>query len=269
MTDTAEPMETDAPISASKGDNPTANEAATPSAVDSESKDPAPPDKATGAGGVQEGEPTQAAKKRTATEAAARDKAEAGSTAAAKPKKAKVATGSASLTGVRTYLETTVVPLLMTALQELATQKPEDPLTWLGDFLKDNAAKGNQDAADAAKKREATAATKAANAAAAAVSGKAASKDAPAVSKPPVEGSEPAPTERAAAAAAGDGKAATGDVKASTPDSTSAQPGAAKASVPKSKLGAGASPAAGGAITAAAAAAEADPESGPPPVPAS
>lgn len=43
--------------------------------------------------------------------------AEAGNTAATKSKKAKPAPGAASLTGVRAYLETTVVPLLMTALQ--------------------------------------------------------------------------------------------------------------------------------------------------------
>ncbi len=45
--------------------------------------------------------------------------------------------------------------------QELATEKPADPLTWLGDFLKSNAAQGNAAAAQAAAKKEAAARAKA------------------------------------------------------------------------------------------------------------
>lgn len=236
--DTAEPMDAETPNSTR--DKPTVTEAAT----NSGSKSYESPGKVAD---VPKPESTPAVKKRSAPEAADGDKVGVVSSAAAKPKRSKPASGPASLSGVRAYLETAVVPLLMTALQELATQKPDDPLTWLGDFLKDNAAKGNQDVAEAARKREAASAAKAA----AAVPGSA-SKDPPAASKLPGDGGKSAAAGKAEATRSDDAKATEGAGKTSTLYSTTtAQPEAAQALAPKVELATGALPSAADSAAAA------------------
>ena len=39
---------------------------------------------------------------------------------------------------VRKYLEATVVSVLLKGMQELAKQRPQDPLDYLADYLKEN-----------------------------------------------------------------------------------------------------------------------------------
>mmetsp|Transcript_35085 Transcript_35085/g.43324 ORF Transcript_35085/g.43324 Transcript_35085/m.43324 type:complete len:94 (-) Transcript_35085:178-459(-) len=39
---------------------------------------------------------------------------------------------------VRRYLDTTVVPLLLTGLQELVKERPNDPIEWLAHYLLKN-----------------------------------------------------------------------------------------------------------------------------------
>lgn len=39
---------------------------------------------------------------------------------------------------IRQYLETTVVPILMTGMQQLSKERPEDPIDWLAEYLKKN-----------------------------------------------------------------------------------------------------------------------------------
>lgn len=220
MAKSAEISDNEEPKSASKSDKHIANEAGVAVAADQGDTADAHSGKADNGPAIPDGGSKPASKKRSATEAASGGKADAGGSAAAaaKPKKAKPAAGTPSLTGVRAYLETTVVPLLMTALQDLATQRPEDPLAWLGDFLKENAAKGNQDAAEATKKREAAAAAKA--------SSKAAPKPSSAAGKASEEAAKSLP-------AANDAQAAKGNKKVSSPSSSTAKP--AKPPTPATK----------------------------------
>lgn len=44
----------------------------------------------------------------------------------------------------RAYLEMTVVPVVMTGMTELASEKPENPLEWLGNYILKHSQKKGQ-----------------------------------------------------------------------------------------------------------------------------
>ena len=54
---------------------------------------------------------------------------------------------------IRTYLDQTIVPIMLDGMAELVKVRPEDPILWMSEYLRDNNPNTNADAAARAAKR--------------------------------------------------------------------------------------------------------------------
>ena len=54
---------------------------------------------------------------------------------------------------IRTYLDQTIVPIMLDGMAELVKVRPEDPIKWMSEYLRDNNPNTNADAAARAAKR--------------------------------------------------------------------------------------------------------------------
>ena len=54
---------------------------------------------------------------------------------------------------IRTYLDQTIVPIMLDGMAELVKVRPEDPIKWMSEYLRDNNPNVNPEAAARAAKR--------------------------------------------------------------------------------------------------------------------